>query len=123
MVQPSHAILIVDDEAVLRETLKKILSDEGFTVFAASDGAGALSIATEHEITIALLDIKLPDISGVDVLHRLRALRPNVAAVMMTAYEVESFVNRAFEQGAYTCLHKPFEIDALLKIIDELQKQ
>ena len=114
-------ILVVDDEVVVRDTLKKILIDEGFKVLVANDGGTAISLSENNDIDIALLDIRLPDISGDKVFEKIKALRPHVKTVMMTAYVVEEQVRSALREGAYTCLHKPFEISVLLDIINELK--
>ncbi len=114
-------ILIVDDEMVVRDTLQKILSDEGFSVLVAENGSTAIELSEHNDIDIALLDIKLPDISGEKVFERIKAFRPRIKTVMMTAYVVEDQVKRAFEVGAYACLHKPFEIDVLLRILEDLK--
>lgn len=114
-------ILIVDDEDVVRETIKRILEDEGFDVFIAGNGITAVGIVEDYNIDIALLDIKLPDMNGVEVLERIKLIKPKIKIVMITAYEMEELVKKAFVAGAYACLHKPFEIQALLKILKELK--
>ena len=116
-------ILIVDDEIVVRDTLRKILSDEGFSVLVAENGNSAIELSEHNDIDIALLDIKLPDISGELVFERIKEFRPKIKTVMMTAYVVEDQVRKAFSEGAYTCLHKPFEINVLLDIIETLKEK
>ena len=62
----------------------------------------------------------MPDINGVELLEKIKVVNPGIKAIMMTGYEVESLVNDAFSQGAHACLHKPFEINKLLEIFEEL---
>lgn len=117
------SILVVEDEAILRKTMKKILAEEGFDVFVAEDGKQAVSLASSRDIDVLLVDVTLPDINGVEVLKQIKEFKPNVEAVMMTAYVVEDLINVAFKKGAYACLHKPFEIKTLFKILNDLRNK
>ncbi|MBU1044887.1 MAG: response regulator [Candidatus Omnitrophica bacterium] len=123
MSKKNFSVLVVDDEPVLRETVKRILFDEGFNVFVAADGKSAIEVAKNQDLDAALLDIKLPDINGVEVFERIKVLRPNLKAVIMTAFEIKELVNRAFELGAFACLHKPFDIKKLLHILNEIKRE
>lgn len=115
-------ILIVEDEMVLRETVRKILSEAGYLVTAVETGAAALAAARGQEFDVALLDVKLPDTSGVDVLEHIKQMYPRMEAVVMTAYEVEDAIHKAFALGVHTCLRKPFEVQTLLAIFAQLQQ-
>ncbi len=119
--QQIFRVLVVDDEFVLRETMEKILVSQGFNVMTAEDGASAISITKDNDVDAALLDVKLPDINGVELLKKIKGLKPNVKVIMMTAYVVEELITRAFQEGAHSCLHKPFEINMLLKMLNELK--
>ncbi len=123
MDNKDFSILVVDDEQVVRETVKRILSDEGFNVFVAEDGNSAIEVARNQNFDAALLDIKLPDINGIEVFEKIRVFSPNVKAVIMTAFEIKELVNRAFELGAFACLHKPFDINKLLKILNDIKQE
>ncbi|MBU1087789.1 MAG: response regulator [Candidatus Omnitrophica bacterium] len=123
MSKKNFSVLVVDDEQVVREMVRKILFDEGFKVFVAEDGKSAIEVARNQNFDAALLDIKLPDISGVEVFERIKVFRPNVEAVIMTAYEIKEMVNRAFELGAFACLHKPFDIKKLLQILNDIKRK
>jgi two-component system, response regulator, stage 0 sporulation protein F len=117
------SILVVDDEQVVRDTVSRILMDEGFNVSSAEDGRSAVEAARNRNFDAALLDLKLPDINGIEVLERIKIFNPDIKAVIMTAYEIKELVNRAFELGAFTCLHKPFEIKKLLQIFNEMKQK
>jgi len=104
MIKKNFSILVVDDEQVVRETVKKILFDEGYEVFVAEDGKSAIEVARNEYFDAALLDIKLPDIDGIAVFERIKMFRPNVEAVIMTAFEIKELVNRAREMTLYTTL-------------------
>jgi CheY-like chemotaxis protein len=122
MEKSNFAVLVVDDEEIVREGVKRILSDEGFDVLLAADGKTAIDTAKNRHFDAALLDIKLPDISGVEVLEQIKVYKPDVQTVMMTAYDIKEQVSRAFELGINACLHKPFEIKRLLEILKEMRK-
>jgi len=123
MDNKNFSVLVVDDEQVVRETVKKILFDEGFNVFVAKDGNSAIEVARNQNFHAALLDIKLPDINGIEVFEKIKVFSPNVKAVIMTAYEIKELVNRAFELGAFACLHKPFDIKKLLKLLNDIKQE
>ncbi len=106
-------ILIVDDEEFIRLNLKRIYSDEPYRVFLESRGATALKTAEEEEIDLALLDLNLPDMSGIDVLRQIKQIKPGLLVIMITGYaSVESAVE-ALKLGAYDYIKKPFKADAI----------
>jgi CheY-like chemotaxis protein len=123
MKKTNFSVLVVDDEEVVREGVRRILADEGFEVLLACDGKQAIDAAKNKDFDAALLDIKLPDISGVDVLEQIKVYKPDVQTVMMTAYDIKEQVNRAFDLGINACLHKPFEIKRLLEILKDIEKK
>ena len=118
-----HNILVVDDEQLFRQTLQKILEDAGFAVLAAENGGSAMRLAAEHAVDVVLLDVKLPDMSGIEVLERVRALKPALSVIMMVAYEDEMLIRQAFVQGAYSCLPKPFDISTLMDLLTKLKDE
>ena len=106
-------ILIVDDEEFIRLNLKRIYSEEPYRVFLESRGASALKTAEEEEIDLALLDLNLPDMSGIDVLKQIKKVKPGLLVIMITGYaSVESAVE-ALKLGAYDYIKKPFKADAI----------
>ncbi|HSC87372.1 MAG TPA: sigma-54 dependent transcriptional regulator [Polyangiaceae bacterium] len=110
-------ILIVDDEASARSALAEILTDEGYKVKTAADGFRALGAATEFEPDIVLTDLKMPGMSGIELLRRLREQGNPAQVVVMTAFgEVESAV-AAIRAGATDYLTKPLNSDALLIVL------
>jgi len=118
----AQKVLIVDDEVIVREILEKILKDKGFSVLMANDGHSAIEMAKHNEIDIAIVDIRLPDINGVQVLEGIKNIKPRIKVIMMTAYETEELIRKAFQQGAQACLHKPFNVETLFKIFKDLEE-
>ena len=114
------SILIVDDHESTCRTLNLILSKEGFETETIGTGQGAIEKASKRFYNVALLDIKLPDMEGVDVLAVLREMHPDMMIVMITAYaSVESAV-RALNQGASAYVTKPLNVDEVLATLRQL---
>src|SRR5688572_14273556 len=104
-------ILIVDDEKLIRWSLKEFLGQQGFAVTAVEDGRSALK-ATEEEIFDAvLLDYKLPDTNGLEVLQRIHAREPDLPVVMITSHSSVENAVAAMKAGASDYVTKPFRND------------
>ena len=105
-----HTILICDDQDNIRSSLKEALAGDGHSVLEAPDGATALELATSHQPELVLLDLKLPDTTGVEVLRTLRDGGSNVAVILMTAYgDLQTAVD-AMRLGAYDFVQKPYSL-------------
>jgi CheY-like chemotaxis protein len=108
-------VLLVDDEEPLRRSLREVLSDDGFEIFEAADGADALEQVDRHTPDVIVLDLVLPQVDGYEVLRRLRS-RPatsNVRVIVLTAHGDEESEVRVFAAGADDFLAKPFRPRAL----------
>ncbi|NLC58190.1 MAG: SpoIIE family protein phosphatase [Armatimonadetes bacterium] len=112
-------ILIVDDEAGARETLTDLLGEIGYRVQAVGTATEALALAQETPFEVALLDVRLPDMSGTELLRQLKALRPELACVMVTAYASVTSTVEALNEGAAAYVMKPFEIPQIAAVIRE----
>ncbi|HXJ60874.1 MAG TPA: hybrid sensor histidine kinase/response regulator [Verrucomicrobiae bacterium] len=102
-------LLVVDDEEGPRVSLKVIFGDE-FNILMAEDGPSAIDLARQHTIDIAVLDIRMSGMSGIEVLERLRYLDPSIEAVMMTAFETTDTIRQALRLRACDYLNKPFDV-------------
>jgi DNA-binding NtrC family response regulator len=109
-VRNKQKILIVDDETPFRNALRRIL-EKDHLVLEADSGEAGLQAAMQEEPDLILLDIGLPDASGLDVLPRLKELRPSPTVVMITAYEQVKEVVMAMKRGAFDYLVKPVDLD------------
>lgn len=107
-------ILVVDDDPAMLELLSDLLQLHGYTVSVASSGAAALEQASQVEFGVVLLDIRMPGMSGTDVLERLGAHSPDTAVVMVTAAKDVDQAVQAMKQGAYDVIIKPFHKDDVL---------
>lgn len=102
-------LLIVDDEEGPRMSLKVVFGDE-FNILMAEDGPAAIDLAKEQRIDVAVLDIRMSGMSGIEVLERLRYLDPSIEAVMMTAFETTDTIRQALRLRACDYINKPFDI-------------
>ncbi len=106
-------ILIVDDELSMRELLEIMLSREGYLVACAENGQRAISMISESDYDLILCDIRLGDISGIDVLRAAKAKNQNSVVIMISAYATAETAVEAMNEGAYDYVPKPFEKDEL----------
>jgi two-component system response regulator AtoC len=112
-----HSILIVDDEALTLRTIGRALEAEGYDVLSASNGEEALRIVTEEKPDLALLDVVLPGINGIEVLRQAKKISPPMIVVMMSAYHLVDRAVEAMKLGAYDFLIKPFHIADMVNTI------
>ena len=115
-------ILVVDDEFVVRDSLKEWLTDEGFQVHMAESGTEALETLAKEAFHLMLLDIKMPGMGGVEVLKRSKELQPELPVVMMTAYATVETAVEAMKTGALDYLMKPFDPDTLVPLMVQLHQ-
>ena len=115
-------ILVVDDQFGDRETLKTILEDKGYKVATARDGAEAIKLVRERHYDIIFLDIKMPDMNGVETFEQVKEIDPGAAVIMMTGYTEEDLVKRAISGGAYTCVYKPFDMEKVIALVETIAK-
>ncbi len=110
-------ILLVDDQDSIRFFLEKTLVQEGYEAHTAKDGLEAVEVAKKVIPDLILLDLKLPDIDGIEVLHRIKAVFPEICVVMITAFgDIETAV-QAMKEGAFDFVSKPINLDQLLMIM------
>ena len=116
----SLRIFIVDDDVDFAEALAEIIKAEGYDVECAHTGAEAVARFRENDFDIAFMDVKLPDMNGVESLFEIRRLKPDAKVMMMTGFSVEELLQQAVEGGAFGVLHKPFEPTELLAAIEAM---
>ncbi|MEJ2430711.1 MAG: FAD-dependent oxidoreductase [Deltaproteobacteria bacterium] len=113
-------ILVVDDELIVRDSLKDWLVEDGFDVETADSGADALEKMAKQSYQLMLLDIKMPEMDGVEVLKRSKDMRPELPVVMMTAYATVETAVEAMKIGALDYLMKPFDPETLVPLVVKL---
>jgi DNA-binding NtrC family response regulator len=115
-------ILIVDDDDTIRSTMKAILEDEGYEVDLAASGKEGIQKAKETSYNIALLDIRLPDMEGVELLKLMKPAEPRTRKIMVTGYPSTQNAIEALNKNADAYLIKPVDIEKLLSTIKEQLK-
>ena len=117
MTPQRNNILVVDDEPVIVESARKILSAEGYVVRTANTAESALSMLRDEAPDIALVDLKLPELSGMDLLGIVKKEFPHMGVIVMTGYTTEENALAAMQNGAVAFLPKPFSFEELLSAI------
>ena len=110
-------ILAVDDEPSMRELLSIVLRREGYEVLLAENGRRALDLLERERIDLMISDIKMPDMSGVDVLRAAKAIDHDIISIMVTAFASAETAVEALKLGAYDYLSKPFDVEELKNIV------
>src|SRR6266571_2629210 len=117
MVSPTMRVLIAEDETIIRLDLRELLERSGFEVCAeARDGEEAIALARSEQPDVAIMDVKMPKLDGIEAARRILDERP-IPIVMLTAYGQQELVSRAVEAGVFGYLVKPFRETDLLPAI------
>jgi two-component system response regulator AtoC len=117
---PSLQLLIVDDEPAIRQILSKVATDAGHTVSSAANGEEGLARLAKGDIDVALCDIRMPDISGIEVVEKARQQGIDTLFLMMTAYASVNTAIDAMRAGAYDYMIKPLRNEDFLNRLDQL---
>ena len=115
-------ILVADDEESMRWVLSKALRKKGFTVDLAKDGDEAIKLIQDNNYDMAIFDIKMPGISGLDLLDRVRELKSDMLMVIMTAEASMKNAVEAMKRGAYDYITKPFDLDVIDAIVEKVSR-
>ncbi len=116
----AHTVLVVDDDAVIVESLRKILTNAGYAVAAAGDGPSALQVIRARPVDAVLLDLVMPRLDGIKTLRYMRQVRPDLAVVVLAADIGPEARRAAFEYGAAVVMLKPPDIEELLRVVGRL---
>ncbi|MGE5180925.1 MAG: sigma-54-dependent transcriptional regulator, partial [Acidobacteriota bacterium] len=119
MADRSASILIVEDDAAMRDLLSEELGDAGFTVKSAGAAAAGLELARAERFDLVITDLRMPEMDGFDLIRGLTALPDAPHVVMITAFGTIETAIRAVKLGAYDYITKPFEIEELLLVADK----
>ncbi len=116
-------ILIVDDEKMQRDMLRGFLQKQGYQVLSAADGTTGINLFMEHTVDLLLLDHRMPDMNGDEVLARIKQINPGVRAIMITAYGAVDTAVRVMQLGADDFLEKPVDLAILLAKIQAIEDE
>ena len=115
-------VLVVDDEEVIASTLQEFLQGEGYDVAIAHDAPSALALVERFEPDLALCDVQLPGLDGLELLDRLLRMRPELLVLIITAYATVESAVASFRRGAHDYLMKPVIFDELLTKLERLMR-
>ena len=118
-MQTPRSILIVDDEVDTCANLSDIFTDLGFEVGIAHDGVIALELIRQRHYDVALLDLKMPGMDGLELYRRIKKLRAGTVAFIVTAYASDATAQVALSAGAWRVLSKPVDSGILLRLVEE----
>ena len=116
-------ILVVDDQFGDRETLKVILEDKGYRVATAKNGTEAIEMVKSQHYDIIFLDVRLPGIDGIENFEQVKQIDPETTVIMMTGFTEEDLVKRAINEGAYTCIYKPFDMERVIGLVESISRE
>ena len=118
MVESRPTLLLVDDDGVYRERLAKAMMARGYEVRTAADAEAAVALAEAESPELAVLDLRMPGESGLDLLRRLKAIDPTTKILMLTGYGSIATALEAVRLGAVHYLTKPVDVDEILAAFD-----
>jgi DNA-binding NtrC family response regulator len=123
-VSPARGrLLVIDDEEDLRDMLEFLLSGEGFEVASADSGLAAVELVRAHRFDVAITDMRMPGMNGIETLTALKQLDPSIEVIVATGYASEQTAAECMRRGAYGYLRKPFEIADLRSLIERALAQ
>jgi signal transduction histidine kinase len=115
-------LLIVDDEDGPRMSLRVIFKDS-FDLLMAEDGPTAVELVQQHDVDVAILDIRMAGMSGIEVLERIRFVRPEIEAIMITAFETTDTIRQALRLRACDYINKPFDLATIRNAVELAMKR
>ena len=122
MIAAKPKVLVVDDQRSMRLTLSGIIEDYGYDVTEVEDGYQAIDAAKQTAFDLVFMDIKMPGIDGVQTFREVKKIRPESVVVMMTGFALEDLVKAALEEGAFSVIYKPFNIDNVISLVQSALK-
>lgn len=116
-MQAARSILIVDDNRALAENLKEIFEDEDFATEVAVDGLSALAMLAKRDFSLVITDIRMPGMSGVEMLKAIQERWPCMSVIVMTAYSSDALLQEAAAAGALGVLSKPIDMEQMIGLV------
>jgi DNA-binding NtrC family response regulator len=120
MQKPAERVLVVDDDAGIRHSLARIIRVQGYDVDTAADGKSAIAAAKSFRPHLLIIDIRMPEIDGVEAFEQILDQHPGLPAIFMTANSSSSRISRAIEIGAVSVFTKPLDLQRLTELVDDV---
>jgi len=112
-------VLIIEDEAGMRDLLQKVLGRQGYTVRVVAEGKDALKLLEEETFDLVLTDVVMPGVNGMDILRFVKRERPETTVIIMTAFGTIDSAVQAMKEGAYHYISKPFKMEEILVVLEK----
>ena len=113
-------ILIIEDDNEMKSLLKEFIEEEGYTIDSVDNGLKALEKLVRQPFDLIITDIRMPGLTGLDILPRLKKFQPDVFIIVISAFGGERACRRAFERGATAYIEKPIDLQKLKTLIHDL---
>ncbi len=120
MGEKKMKVLVVDDEKIVRDFFKRLLSLLGLDVTDVEDGYKAVEAAKLNKFDLYFIDVRMPGLNGLETYRQIRQIDPQAFAVMITGYAVEDILEQAQKEGLYGNIRKPFDINQIKDVLDKL---
>jgi len=117
---PNARALIIEDDEEMRSLLKDFFVEEGFGTDSVSNGYDAFGVLVKKPFDLVITDIRMPGLTGLDILPRIKKIQPEVAIIVITAFGTEEVRRKAFERGANAYLEKPIHFQELRGLIHDV---
>lgn len=116
-------ILIVDDDPAILSIFEYILKEAGFEIKTAVNGESCLAVVRSGSpMDLVFLDLKMPGMSGLETFKEIQKTAPDLSVIIMTGYSEDDQIREVFELGAYGIIYKPFDVEEVMSLIDQLFK-
>ncbi|MBS3794893.1 MAG: response regulator [Candidatus Thorarchaeota archaeon] len=127
-IEKGALILVVDDDSNVRRSFDKALTKKGYSVIAAESGEEAVNLAAEEEFDVLFIDLRLPEINGLETYLKVKETNPSAVAVIVTAYaqDMNALVEQALLEDAYSCMQKPIDlgkVNDLVNLVMEAKRE
>lgn len=118
-------VAVVDDDPNICKTMRSVLERKGYSVSTCLTGEDGIALAREKQHDVFCVDMKLPVLNGLEVYLEIKKVNPKAIVIMITGHrqEMEELIKQVINNGAYTCLYKPLDMDEVIKIVDEVSKK
>lgn len=116
-------VLVIDDELIIRISCERALTSGGYEAKSASSGKEGIEILDKESFDLVLLDLKMPDMDGFEVMKLVRHKWPDTKVIIITGYGTEQTAEQTMKHGAHNFLEKPFTPDKLLAVISDTLEQ
>jgi CheY-like chemotaxis protein len=116
----NNQVLVIDDDEEMRSLLRELMQEEGYEVESVDSGPEAFRRIEKQDFDLIVTDIRMPGLSGLDILEGLRRLQPFAPVIVITAFGGNNVRRKAFEKGARAYLEKPIHVSDLLMLMGEI---